>query len=304
MYKIILTLFCTLILMKGSTQTVIALYNGEIPGSIKGNEKEEKNTDASGMIRYGKVSEPTLEIHLPPAGKANGAAVVIVPGGGYHIVSYTNEGTDIAAEFNKMGVAAFILKYRLPSDAIMKDKTTGPLQDAQQALKVVRSRAKEWSVDINKVGIIGFSAGGHLASTAGTHFNKSYTENKEKTNLRPDFMILVYPVISLRDSLMHKGSRDNLLGTNPSASLITEFSNELQITPQTPPTMLIHSADDKTVKIANSLVFYENLLKNNVSAEMHLYPKGGHGFGIRPNRSPDHWTDRVEHWLKGLGMIK
>lgn len=303
MNKFILIVFFTAIFMKGNSQTLIPLYN-KIPNSIQGADEEIKNVNTTGQIRYEKVSTPTLEIHLPSKEKATGAAVIIVPGGGYRIVSYTNEGTDIAAEFTKMGVAAFILKYRLPSDKIMSDKSIGPLQDAQQAIKVVRSRAKEWGVDTAKVGIIGFSAGGHLASTAGTHFNKAVIDNKENTSLRPNFMILVYPVINLSKNLMHKGSRDNLIGSNPTPELTNLYSNDIQVSPQTPPTMLIHAGDDKTVKVENSLRFYEALIKNNVSAEMHIYPKGGHGFGIGPDRAPDHWTDRVEHWLKGLGFLK
>lgn len=304
MYKITIALLFTFAVMKGQSQTVIPLYKDKVPNTIKNTEKEEKNVDGQGMIRYGKVTEPTLEVHLAPKDKANGAAVVIIPGGGYYIVSYTNEGTDIAEEFNKMGVSAFILKYRLPSDKTMSDKTIGPLQDVQQAIKTVRTRAKEWAVDPSKVGIIGFSAGGHLASTAGTRFQKSYIDNKEGVNLRPDFMVLVYPVISLSDTLMHKGSRDNLLGTSPSPELIEAFSNDRQVSAQTPPTMLIHASDDNAVKVGNSIAFYQSLVKNKVSAEMHIYPKGGHGFGIRPDRSPDHWTDRIEHWLKGLQIIK
>ena len=267
-------------------QTVIPLYKGKVPNSIKHSEQEVKNVNDAGQIRYSKVTQPTLEIHLPEAGKANGTAIVIIPGGGYGIVSYTNEGTDIAREFNKMGIAAFILKYRLPSDKIMADKTIGPLQDAQQAIKTVRMRAKEWGVDTAKVGIIGFSAGGHLASTAGTHFNKSVIDNKEKINLRPDFMILMYPVISLTEELMHKGSRDNLIGSNPSIQLTSLYSNNTQVTEKTPPTILIHAGDDKTVKVENSLRFYESLLKCGVPAEMHIYPKGGHGFGVNNRTTP------------------
>ena len=303
MYKSLFIVLFTAISIKGNSQTVIPLYPKNIPNTIAGPDEEIKNVNQSGQIRYEKVSKPTLEIHLPPKEKATGAAVVIVPGGGYRIVSYTNEGTDIAAEFNKMGVAAFILKYRLPSDKTMTDKTIGPLQDAQMAIKTVRSREKEWGVDTSKVGIIGFSAGGHLASTAGTHFNTPVIENKEKLSLRPNFMILVYPVISLTEELMHKGSRDNLIGSLPNAELTKQYSNDQQVTAQTPPTMLIHAGDDKTVKVENSLNFYAALLRNGVSAEMHIYPKGGHGFGIGPQRAPDHWTDRVQHWLTGLGFI-
>ncbi len=284
-------------------QTVIPLYKGKVPNSIKHSEQEVKNVNDAGQIRYSKVTQPTLEIHLPEAGKANGTAIVIIPGGGYGIVSYTNEGTDIAREFNKMGIAAFILKYRLPSDKIMADKTIGPLQDAQQAIKTVRMRAKEWGVDTAKVGIIGFSAGGHLASTAGTHFNKSVIDNKEKINLRPDFMILMYPVISLTEELMHKGSRDNLIGSNPSIQLTSLYSNNTQVTEKTPPTILIHAGDDRTVKVENSLRFYESLLRCGVPAEMHIYPKGGHGFGVNNRTTPDKWTERVENWLKSGNFI-
>lgn len=289
--------------MQGSGQTVIPLYNGKIPNSIKADYKEEKTVNDQGQIRYSKVTTPTLEIYLPAAEKSTGAAVLIIPGGGYGVIAYSHEGIDIAKEFNSFGVAAFVLKYRLPSDKIMTDKTIGPLQDAQQAIKTIRMRATEWKVDPSKVGILGFSAGGHLASTAGTHFGRSVIENKENINLRPDFMVLIYPVISLTDSLMHKGSRDNLLGANANEALIRQYSNDLQITAQTPPTLLVHAGDDKGVKVGNSIKFYEGLIRNGVPAEMHLYPTGGHGFGQVPGRTPDRWTDRVEHWLKAIKQI-
>ncbi len=284
-------------------QDIIPLYDGKVPNSKHSDIAEEKNVDNAGFIRYSKVNTPTLEIHLPQQSKATGAAVLIIPGGGYRLVSYTNEGTDIAAEFNNMGVAAFILKYRLPSDDIMEDKRLGPVQDAQRAMILIREGAAKWHIDPSKVGVIGFSAGGHLASTLGTHFNKSFVTNPKNISLRPDFMILVYPVINLSDSLMHKGSRDNLLGMQPDKEQIDYFSNDKQVNATTPPTMLIHASDDKAVKVGNSLRFYEALVHNNVSAEMHIYPGGGHGFGIRPNRAPDHWTDRVAHWLKTLKFI-
>ena len=289
--------------MQGSGQTVIPLYSGKIPNSIKASIPEEKAVNDQGQVKYAKSSIPTLEIYLPPSEKSTGAAVVIIPGGGYGAIAYTHEGTDIAKEFNAFGVAAFVLKYRLPSDKTMTDKTIGPLQDAQQAIKTIRMRAAEWRIDAAKVGILGFSAGGHLASTAGTQFSKAVIENKENTNLRPDFMVLIYPVISLSDSLMHKGSRDNLLGPNPSESQIRQYSNDLQITAQTPPTLLVHAGDDKGVKVGNSIKFYEGLIRNGVPAEMHLYPTGGHGFGQVPGRTPDRWTDRVHHWLKAIKII-
>jgi acetyl esterase/lipase len=284
-------------------QEIMPLYSGKVPNSIDHTETEMKTVTESGHVRYTKVTVPTLQVHLPQKTKANGAAVVIVPGGGYEFVSYTNEGTEIARAFNKMGVAAFILKYRLPSDKTMADKKIGPLQDAQQAIKVVRMSATKWGIDTAKVGIIGFSAGGHLASTAGTHFNRTVLDNPEKTSLRPSFMILVYPVISFADSLTHRGSKHKIVGANADAQLTNLYSNEMQVTTQTPPTMLIHTADDATVKVENSLRFYDALLKSKVPAEMHIYPNGGHGFGMYNKTTLDNWMDRVENWLKDGNFI-
>lgn len=303
MYKVILLAMAVAFATTINAQSVIPLYSGKVPNAIENNEQEVKNVNDKGQVRYGKVTQPTLEIHLPAKETANGTAVLIIPGGGYGIVAYTHEGTEVAKAFNKLGVAAFILKYRLPSDKTMSDKTTGPLQDAQQGIKTIRMRAKEWGVDTAKVGVIGFSAGGHLASTLGTHLNRQVIENKEKTNLRPSFMILMYPVISLTEELMHKGSRDNLIGSAPSAELTTQYSNDKQVTPQTPPTMLVHAGDDGGVKVGNSLRFYEALQQASVPAEMHIYPKGGHGFGLNNNSTPDKWMDRVENWLKAGGFL-
>lgn len=289
--------------MQGFSQEIIPLYKGKVPNSIQADYSEERAVGQDGRIKYSKVTNPTLEVYLPAATKNTGAAVLIIPGGGYSGIAYSHEGIDIAKEFNAFGVTAFVLKYRLPSDKIMTNKTIGPLQDAQQAIKLIRMRSSEWKIDPSKVGILGFSAGGHLASTAGTQFDKAVIDNNENTNLRPDFMVLIYPVISLSDSLMHKGSRDNLLGPDPDAAKIREYSSDLRITPQTPPTLLVHAGDDKGVKVGNSIRFYEGLIRNGVPAEMHLYPTGGHGFGQVPGRTPDRWMDRVQHWLKATKMI-
>lgn len=303
MYKVIFLAIAMAFTTKMNAQSVTPLYSGRVPNAIENNEQEVKNVNDKGQVRYGKVTQPTLEIHLPAKETANGTAVLIIPGGGYGIVAYTHEGTDVAKAFNKLGVAAFILKYRLPSDKTMSDKTIGPLQDAQQGIKTIRMRAKEWGVDTAKVGVIGFSAGGHLASTLGTHLSRQVIDNKEKTNLRPSFMILMYPVISLTEELMHKGSRDNLIGSAPSAELTTLYSNDKQVTSKTPPTMLVHAGDDGGVKVANSLRFYEALQQAGVPAEMHIYPKGGHGFGLNNNSTPDKWMDRAENWLKSSGFL-
>jgi acetyl esterase/lipase len=282
-------------------QTIYPLYKGTVPNSIKSTVKEK--VEGTGNLFLSQVSVPKMKIFLPEKGIANGTAVVICPGGGYAGLAIIHEGEQVALAFNKIGVAAFVLQYRLPSDVIMKDKTIGPLQDAQQAIKIVRDHAKEWNIDVNKVGIAGFSAGGHLASTAGTHFNIAFIDNVEHTNLRPDFMILGYPVISFSDGLTHRGSRENLLGKNATAKQIEDYSNELQVNSNTPVTFLVHAGDDDVVKVQNSLVFYEALQKNGVPAEMIIYPKGGHGFGLNNSTTPDKWFEHCKNWLISLKLI-
>ena len=282
-------------------QLVLPLYPDKIPNSIPG--PDEEVTYSEGWFRYGNVSRPTLSVFLPPSNIATGTAVVICPGGGYSIVAFKHEGEAIAKELNKVGVAAFVLKYRKPNDKIMTDKKIGPLQDAQQAIKIVRERAKEWKIDPNRVGIAGFSAGGHLASTAGTHFDKAVIENKGNINLRPDFMILIYPVISFTDSIGHLGSRENLIGKNPSPELIKYYSNELQVTPKTPTTFLVHAGDDDVVKVENSLRFYEALNKNNVKAELLIFPAGSHGFGLINPTTKDQWIERCIDWMQSNGWL-
>jgi acetyl esterase/lipase len=278
-------------------QEIIDLY--QIVPNSKNSDIKEIFNERSGF--YSGVTKPTLEMYLPEKDKATGAAIVICPGGSYKILAYQSEGIRTAKEFMKNGVAAFVLKYRLPDDAIMNDKKIGPLQDAQQAIKVVRENAAKWGIDINRVGIMGFSAGGHLASTEATHYEKAVIENNNNTNLRPDFLILIYPVISMQDSLTHLDSRTNLLGKNPSKTLIDEYSNELQVNANTPPTYLTHAGDDKAVDIDNSIGFYEKLRHQNVPAELHLYPKGGHGFVL--SQKPEDWMMPLFKWLKNSKMI-
>jgi acetyl esterase/lipase len=185
-----------------------------------------------------------------------------------------------------------------------KNKEIGPLQDAQQAIKMVRERAKEWNVNPDRIGIMGFSAGGHLASTEGTHYSKALIENSSNTSLRPDFMILAYPVISFQDSLAHIGSRDNLLGKNPAQEKKDYYSNEMQVTDSTPPTFLVHASDDDGVKVENSIAFYEALIKHLVPAEMHIYQNGGHGFGMNLPKNKDLWLDRCKNWMAANGWLK
>ena len=274
-----------------TAQTVMPLYPDKIPNSIAGPD-EETNKDQ--VIR--KVSKPTLTVYLPPAANATGTAIVVCPGGGYGVLVMEWEGYRIAKELNKSGIAAIILKYRLPDEKIMKDKSIGPLQDAQQAIKTVRENAKEWKINPDKIGIMGFSAGGHLAATAGTHYDSTFIDNPKKTSVRPDFMVLVYPVITLLDKAGHKGSSSNLLGETPGMDKIRYFSNELQVKKTTPPAFLTHAGDDTVVPVSNSIKFYEALIANGVAADLHIYSKGQHGYPKTPELGE--WFGRCLHWMK------
>ncbi len=276
----------------------ISLYKDAVPNSKLAPDKEN-SIFRDNVTRIAKVSNPALTIFK--AAKPNGKAVIICPGGGYSILAFDKEGTKVAEELNRWGVTAFVLKYRLPDDTTNIDKSLAPLQDAQQAIRLLRTNAKEWGINKNQIGIMGFSAGGHVASTAATHFNfKADATNTDTTSVRPDFAILIYPVISFDSAIMHNGSRNNLVGTKPSAEKTIFFSNELQVDKNTPPCFLVHAGDDGAVPVQNSLRFYEACIKNKVPAEMHLYPKGGHGFGMVNKTTDDNWLERLNKWLNRL----
>jgi acetyl esterase/lipase len=285
-------------------QITIPLYEGKIPNSRPGMDEESVEYSADGKYYMViQVSRPTLSVYLPPEGKANGAAILVCPGGGYRAVAMMHEGDSIARRLNSAGIAAFVLKYRLPDDRTMVNKNIGPLQDAQRAMQIIREKAGEWRIDPHRVGVMGFSAGGHLASTLGTHLNHVCIENKKGTNLRPDFMILVYPVISLEDSIGHIGSRENLIGKNPGTEKIWEYSNELQVTTQTPPAFLVHAKNDETVPVQNSIDFYEALHARGGTSEIYLYDQGGHGFGLTNPSSSIRWMDLAIAWMRKNGWL-
>lgn len=289
------------ILVADAQQTKpIDLYPNGVPNSKPAPNVYREKTDEHGWISL--VTNPTLTPYFPEKGKANGAAVIVCPGGSYMILAAVHEGDEVCKRFAEMGVTAFLLKYRLPSDHIMQDKSIGPLQDAQRAIQLVRQNAAQWNIDPNRVGIIGFSAGGHLASTAITHFNKAVIDNKDNINLRPDFGVLIYPVIDFGE-YRHDNSRTALVGKDPSPEVIDLYSNQKQVTPQTPPTFLVHAEDDDGVKVQNSLVFYDALLKNGVKAEMHIYQAGGHGFGLHNTKEPEDWFAMLAAWLKANGFV-
>ncbi len=298
--KILLKLFLTISLISigVDAQEIIELYPGAIPNSKISDIKEISTTSPPGM--FSGVTKPTLEIFLPDKDKATGAAVIICPGGGYSVIVYQGEGVTTAKEFAKNGVAAIVLKYRLPDDSTMIDKKIGPLQDVQQSFKVVREHASTWGIDPARIGIMGFSAGGHLASTGATHFKKPVISNSNGTNLRPDFQILVYPVISMQENLTHLDSRIKLLGKNPSKEDVDLFSNELQVDDDTPPAYITHAADDKLVDVDNSIQYFEHLRHHRVAVEMLIYPKGGHGFVFGRKG----WMDPLFRWMKDSKWIK
>ena len=283
---------------------VLPLYDGPVPNSKPSAVQETSLTLPNGGVRVAGVVQPTLTVFVPAAGTANGTAVIICPGGGYARLAIDHEGYDVARRLNEMGVTAFVLKYRLPNDQSQLDKSTAPLLDAQQALRLVRRQAAKYQVDVERIGLMGFSAGGHLAATAGTHFARPVGPSPGPESVRPAFLVLLYPVISFSDSLQHAGSRNNLLGKNPSAAQIKLYSNELHVTGQTPPTFLVHAQDDKTVPVQNSVAFYQACLHHQVPAELHLYPRGGHGFGMHNATTPNDWTISLQHWLDANGWLK
>lgn len=299
--KISLALFFIIFSLNMKAQTIIPLYEGVIPNSKATTNQEKSNIDAASIERISKVSIPTLTMY--PAENTNKkTAVIICPGGGYSILAASHEGSDVAREFNKMGITAFVLKYRLPDDSTMLDKSIGPLQDAQRAIQIVRENAEQYKIDPTKIGIMGFSAGGHLAASASTRFKEQLIENKKNTSLRPDFSILVYPVISFMDELTHQGSRTNLIGKSPSVEIKQLFSNELHVNSDTPPAFLVHASDDASVLVSNSIKYYEALLKNKIYSQLLIYPKGGHGFGMNNKTTEDKFMVGLKFWLNSKGF--
>ncbi|ACU02508.1 MULTISPECIES: alpha/beta hydrolase [Pedobacter] len=293
-------LFMTVLMSAGSlmAQEVLPVYPGAVPGAKPTPATYQETT----VMREGrgasitKVSVPTLTVYRAAKEKANGTAVIICPGGGYSGLAIGHEGYPVAERFAAIGVTAFVLKYRLPSDEIMTDRSVGPLQDVEQAIYHVRKDAAKWGINPAKIGVMGFSAGGHLASSLTVHYKDLKIENKEGLSLRPDFSVLIYPVISFTES-EHKGSAQNLAGTD--AKLREYFSNDKYVNAETPPTFLIHANDDKTVPVQNSILFNQALVKANVKAEMHIYQAGGHGFGLNNKTTAEDWFKTLENWMRG-----
>jgi acetyl esterase/lipase len=285
--------------MNVTAQTIdtLPLYSNSIP-----NAKNCGMAESDIHTKINHVVVPTLTVFLPKKQDANKASVIICPGGGYGGLAINHEGFEVARALNNLGITAFVLKYRLPKDACMQDKSIGPLQDAQQSIALVRSKSETFNIDPNKIGILGFSAGGHLAATATTHFSQPVLN--VPVSVKPDFAVLIYSVISFADSITHMGSRRNLLGSNPTAAMIAQYSNELHITSSTPPCFLVHAADDKAVVVDNSLSFFKALKKQQIPASLNIYPFGGHGFGLHNKTTSDQWFNRLTFWLKDQGFLR
>ncbi len=282
----------------------INLWSGKIPGAIPNSNYKQTVDSENNWTKMRFITNPTLDMYPAPKEKATGTAVIICPGGSYWGLAISHEGKEIAQWLNSLGVTAFVLKYRLPDDAIMTDKSVGPLQDGQEAIRLVRRHAKEWGINSAKIGIMGFSAGGHLASTISTHFNEKVYEVTDSTSARPDFSLLIYPVISMEESITHKGSQMNLLGGNPSSERVKYFSNELQVNAETPPAFLVHSIDDGTVQVQNSIGYAIAMEKNHVPCELHIYQSGGHGYGLGKSKNTESsWPESCRKWLESRDLL-
>ncbi|WP_346239505.1 alpha/beta hydrolase [Niabella insulamsoli] len=283
-----------------NAQQSIPLYD-VVPNNKISASAETSETGADGVTRISKVSVPEMFMYQPE--HPNGTAVLICPGGGYRILAISHEGHDVAKALTQWGITAFVLKYRLPDDETMLNKSIGPLQDAERAMQLIREHAGEWHINSKRVGVMGFSAGGHLAASLSTKYNQQLIENPKRTSFRPDFSVLVYPVISFADSITHMGSRDNLIGKKPSVEKIKSYSNELLVNKKTPPAFLVHARDDGGVPVANSMVYYNALLKHHVPAAIRYFDKGGHGFGMHNKKEAGEWMDDLKQWLTDRKLL-
>lgn len=297
LFTLLLCIICLPVLSQHST---LKVWTDKIPGAIENADYAAEQDENGRWLK--KVTDPVLDMYPAPEALANGTAVVICPGGGYSGLAIDHEGTQVAAWFNSLGITAFVLKYRLPSDLIMEDRSVGPLQDVQEAIRIVRRNAKDWKINPDKIGIMGFSAGGHLASTASTQYKEKVYISKDNLSARPDFSILIYPVISME--IGHTGSKNNLIGKDASTELIERFSSDLQVNENTPPAFLVHSLDDEVVRVENSIRYLLALKQHNVPGELHIYEKGSHGYGLgRKEDTTNQWPKACETWLKMNGLL-
>ena len=277
----------------------------ELFTKIPGAKGEPKKCDEQSANIFFMRCVSTPQLAYFPAKEPSGASVIVIPGGGYAGLTYLFEGLQTAEWLASVGINAFVLKYRLPEEQFMQDRSVGPLIDAQQAVRYVRANAKEYGIDPDKIGVIGFSAGGHLASVISTHYNDNVYKSEYNVSARPDFSILIYPVITMEAETTHMGSREALIGKDANQALTDKFSSQKQVTKDTPPAFLAHALDDKLVPYANSVMYTDALRKNGVEAELHLYAKGDHGLQVKaPTDTQAFWHDACEKWMRMHGWIK
>jgi len=302
MKKTIIVIYLLVAIYRGYAQDFIPLW----PQGKKPDANGVKITDSIFNERAYRVNTPG--IYCFPATKAEntGSSILICPGGGYERVSYIYNGYNFARWFNTLGISVYVLLYRLPHQQDLKQRELAPLQDAQRALKIIRAHAAAWNIKPDKVGVMGISAGGHVASMLGTYVTdiSSAKDSLDTISSRPDFMVLLSPVITMGE-YAHPGSKRNFLGPDTSAAMIKEWSNEEQVSSQTPPSFIVHAINDRTVNVMNSLLFYEALVKKRINASIHIFPQGGHGIRLDNNPgSTDLWLELLEHWLKEMDFLQ
>ncbi len=283
--------------LRAAEPEVIPLWPEGVPGLIADATPEKVDATHASNIHH-----PTLTVFRAPADKANGTAVIICPGGSYTSLSIANEGSLVAERLNSIGVTAFVLRYRLKEYG-----HPAPLRDVLRAIRLVRSQAADYGLKANRIGVLGASAGGHLAASAGTLYDAPEGKTGaelDKVSARPDFVALLYPVITMKEPYVHAGSRKNLLGATPTAEELAHMSLEDQVTKDDPPFFIVHTEEDKTVPVENSLIFYESLRKAGVPAELHIFPHGSHGFGMKKDiGAVATWPDLYENWLRANGWL-
>jgi acetyl esterase/lipase len=298
-YLLLFLLFGSLLSNAGA-QEFIPLW----PAGKKPNDNGKKITDTIYNERVWRIATPGMYSFIVPKAENKGTAVLICPGGGYERISHLYNGFNLAKWYNSIGINAFVLIYRLPHQADLKQRELASLQDAQRAMRIIRANAVKWDIRKDKIGVMGTSAGGHLASTLGTHFDdvSAIRDSIDAAGYRPDFMVLLSPVITM-GPYAHPGSKRNFLGADTSKTMIDAYSNELQVSTATPPVFMVHALNDSTVKVQNSLMFYNALIAAKINASIHIFPQGGHGIRLDDNPgSTDLWMNLLEMWLKEMGL--
>jgi acetyl esterase/lipase len=299
--KIYITFFISILMLSNTVNGQYQPLYSTTPNQIVV-ANEEKEDIYNDITIVSKVTEPSFQYFRVKEDGIKRPCVIVFPGGGYTILASGHEGTDVAKFFNSIGVNAMVVKYRIPNEKAQKDKTIAPLQDAQQAILLAKTNAGSWGIDETKIGILGFSAGGHLAASLSSHYNDVKIDNPAKISLRPDFQILIYPVITMKD-FGHSGSTENLIGKNPSEEQIKYYSNELNVDKKTPPAFIVHAINDDAVPVQNAHVYDSALKANKVASTLYLFEKGGHGFGMKNPTATEQWTTPLTVWLQKRKII-